>query len=123
MPLAINSRAKTQSSSKAVPREKPRTAGKATQGRTIPAGGQLTGKVFMNGRSQAVRLPAQLRVAANELYVRRDPHSGDLILSERPHTKRSIAEILADIDSLGGLGESLNGIDRQPSSKVDLQLD
>lgn len=41
-------------------------------------------KVFQNGRSQAVRLPAAYRFDAKEVYVRRDPVSGDVILSSRP---------------------------------------
>ncbi len=41
-------------------------------------------KVFMSGRSQAVRIPAEYRFATDEVYIRRDPQSGDLILSEAP---------------------------------------
>jgi antitoxin VapB len=41
-------------------------------------------KIFMSGRSQAVRIPAKYRFATNEVYIRRDPQSGDLILSEAP---------------------------------------
>jgi antitoxin VapB len=41
-------------------------------------------KVFMTGRSQAVRIPAAYRFAANEVYIRRDPQTGDLVLSEAP---------------------------------------
>jgi antitoxin VapB len=33
-------------------------------------------KVFMTGRSQAVRIPAEYRFATNEVYIRRDPQSG-----------------------------------------------
>lgn len=38
-------------------------------------------RLFMSGRSQHVTLPAELRFAAGEVCVRRDPESGDLILS------------------------------------------
>ena len=41
-------------------------------------------RVFMSGRSQAVRIPAEFRFSSKEVYVRRDPQSGDLILSESP---------------------------------------
>ena len=41
-------------------------------------------KLFINGRSQAVRLPAAFRFNAKEVYVRRDPATGDVILSTRP---------------------------------------
>ena len=39
-------------------------------------------KVFNNGGSQAVRLPAEFRFDADEVDVRRDPISGDVILSK-----------------------------------------
>lgn len=43
-----------------------------------------TAKLFVNGGSQAVRLPAEFRfVAANEVYVRRDATTGDVILSAK----------------------------------------
>lgn len=40
-------------------------------------------KVFSNGRSQAVRLPAEFRFSGTEVYVSRS-ESGDVILSEKP---------------------------------------
>jgi antitoxin VapB len=43
-----------------------------------------TAKLFRNGRSQAVRLPADFRFEGNEVYVRQDPATGDVILSRRP---------------------------------------
>ena len=43
-----------------------------------------TAKLFVNGRSQAVRLPAAFRFDATEVYIRRDPLTGDVILSRRP---------------------------------------
>ena len=41
-------------------------------------------KLFKNGRSQAVRLPAEFRFVEKEVYIRRDPVSGDVVLSRRP---------------------------------------
>ncbi len=43
-----------------------------------------TAKVFMTGRSQAVRLPQEFRFQTDEIYIRRDPFTGDVVLSERP---------------------------------------
>lgn len=43
-----------------------------------------TAKLFRNGRSQAVRLPAEFRFEGSEVDIRRDPETGDVILSERP---------------------------------------
>ena len=39
-------------------------------------------KVFKNGGSQAVRLPAGYRFDTDEVDIRRDPISGDVILSK-----------------------------------------
>lgn len=47
----------------------------------------ITAKVFMNGRSQAVRLPAEFRFEGTEVNVRRDPETGDVILSEKKKEK------------------------------------
>jgi antitoxin VapB len=55
-------------------------------------------KVFMNGRSQAVRIPAEYRFTSDEVYIRRDPQSGDLILSEAPG---DWDEIFAALDRAG----------------------
>jgi antitoxin VapB len=40
-----------------------------------------TAKLFKNGRSQAVRLPAEFRFEGDEVEIRRDPATGDVILS------------------------------------------
>jgi antitoxin VapB len=45
-----------------------------------------TAKLFANGRSQAVRLPAEYRFEGAEVYIRRDPKNGDVILSRRPES-------------------------------------
>ena len=57
-----------------------------------------TAKVFANGRSQAVRLPASFRFDTDEVFIRRDEATGDVILSRRP----------ADWD---GFFAALNGVD------------
>ncbi len=41
-------------------------------------------KLFANGRSQAVRLPAAFRFDAKEVFIRKDAETGDVILSRRP---------------------------------------
>lgn len=43
-----------------------------------------TAKIFTTGRSQAVRLPLEYRFDCNEVYIRRDPATGDVVLSRRP---------------------------------------
>lgn len=44
-----------------------------------------TAKIFMNGQSQAVRLPKQFRFKSKVVYVRRNA-KGEVILSEKPRT-------------------------------------
>jgi len=43
-----------------------------------------TAKVFTTGRSQAVRLPREFRFDVAEVFVRRDPLTGDVVLSRKP---------------------------------------
>jgi antitoxin VapB len=43
-----------------------------------------TAKIFTNGRSQAVRLPAAYRFDSKEVFIRQDAETGDVILSKRP---------------------------------------
>ena len=45
-----------------------------------------TAKIFINGRSQAVRLPAAFRFDTKEVFIRQDPKTGDVILSRKPTT-------------------------------------
>lgn len=40
-------------------------------------------KLFQNGRSQAVRLPKEFQFEGSEVYIRRDSHTGDIVLSSR----------------------------------------
>jgi antitoxin VapB len=44
-----------------------------------------TAKLFPNGGSQAVRLPAEFRFGgADEVFIRRDAATGEVILSAKP---------------------------------------
>ncbi len=44
---------------------------------------QRTAKLFMNNRSQAVRLPKEFRFAGAEVFIRREGE--DVVLSPRPN--------------------------------------
>jgi len=57
-----------------------------------------TAKLFRNGRSQAVRLPAEYRFEGSEVFIRRDPASGDVILSRRPESWAEFFELMKTID-------------------------
>jgi antitoxin VapB len=43
---------------------------------------QRTAKIFMNNRSQAVRLPKEFQFTTTEVFIRKD--GDDVILSARP---------------------------------------
>jgi antitoxin VapB len=60
------------------------------QERAIPT---ATAKLFTTGRSQAVRLPLEFRFPGTEVYIRRDPTSGDVILSSRPASWDGLFEL------------------------------
>jgi antitoxin VapB len=45
-----------------------------------------TAKLFRNGRSQAVRLPAEFRFEGSEVFIRQDDATGDVVLSRRPES-------------------------------------
>lgn len=42
-----------------------------------------TGKLFMNGRSQAVRIPAEYRFGGTEVEFRPGPKPGEVIMAPR----------------------------------------
>lgn len=55
-----------------------------------------TAKLFRNGRSQAVRLPAEFRFEGKEVFVRQDPETGDVILSRRPDSWESFFALVKE---------------------------
>lgn len=57
-----------------------------------------TAKLFMNGRSQAVRLPAVFRFDCKEVYIRKDPATGDIILSRKPGSWDDYFKLMETID-------------------------
>ena len=64
-----------------------------------------TAKLFTNGGSQAVRLPAEFRFEGDEVYIRRDARTGNVILSARPEL--SWMEFMALRHQLGELPADL----------------
>ena len=55
-------------------------------------------KIFTNGRSQAVRLPAAYRLDTKEVFIRQDAETGDVILSRRPTTWDGFFAALQEAD-------------------------
>ena len=74
-------------------------------------------KLFRNGRSQAVRLPAEYRFEGSEVFIRRDSQSGDVILSRRPESWKDFFEL---VKALEIPEDFLTGRNDQPPQKRDL---
>ena len=52
-----------------------------------------TAKLFMTGRSQAVRLPMAFRFEGTEVFIRRDLSTGEVILSPKPASWQEFFEL------------------------------
>ncbi|GLQ87693.1 antitoxin [Dyella flagellata] len=52
-----------------------------------------TAKLFITGRSQAVRLPKEFRFQGSEVFIRRDPQTGDVVLSAKPASWKEFFEL------------------------------
>jgi antitoxin VapB len=50
-----------------------------------------TAKLFMNGRSQAVRLPREFRFPGKEVGIRQIPETGEVVLSPHPSTEPALS--------------------------------
>ncbi len=57
-------------------------------------------RVFRNGRSQAVRIPAEFRFSTDEVYIERNDRTGAITLSEKP-PRLSLDEIFRELDEAG----------------------
>ena len=77
-----------------------------------------TAKLFANGRSQAVRLPSAYRFEGDEVFIRRDPETGDVILSSKPSDWRGFFAALEDLevpeDFLGAAERDQGAQERDP---------
>lgn len=60
-----------------------------------------TAKLFMNGRSQAVRLPAEFRFEGTEVDIRRDPATGGVLLTPKSGQTGSWEEFFRLRDRIG----------------------
>lgn len=58
-----------------------------------------TAKLFKNGSSQAVRLPAEFRFEGEEVYISRNEVTGDVVLSTHPG-ERAWAEFFELMDTI-----------------------
>ena len=74
-------------------------------------------KLFKNGRSQAVRLPSAFRFDCEEVYIRKNPATGDMILSKRPGTWEEFFKL---VDSLDLPKDFMNDRDNDTPQKREL---
>ncbi len=65
-------------------------------------------RLFSNGGSQAVRLPAEFRFEGECVYVFRDPKSGDVVLTQHPPVDWEQFMLLRDGPSQVGEGLQLH---------------
>ena len=54
-----------------------------------------TAKIFATGRSQAVHLPLEFRFDVAEVFIRRDPATGDVVLSRKPTDWQGLLDAVA----------------------------
>ena len=80
-------------------------------------------KLFTTGRSQAVRLPKAYRFEGEEVWIRKDPSSGDVILSRRPPDWSELFELDASVDVpddfMGPEDRDQRPHDRDPFADLD----
>lgn len=75
-----------------------------------------TAKLFKHGRSQAVRLPKEFRMAGAEVRVRRIGRG--VLLEPIEHDLAEVAAIFAEIDRQGGAHFIPDGRPEQPPMQV-----
>lgn len=78
---------------------------------------QQTAKVFMSGRSQAVRLPKAFRFDCDEVYIRRDAVTGNIILSKNSN---SFNDFLALLEELGPAEDLWSDLPKDPLPDNDI---
>ena len=78
--------------------------------------GKTTAKIFMHGRSQAVRLPKEFRLPGKEVRVSK---VGNAVLLEPIEKKFDVAAWRAKLDALGGKDFLPEGRPEQPPMPDD----
>jgi antitoxin VapB len=72
-------------------------------------------RVFMSGRSQHVTIPAAFRFRSSVVSIRRDPQTGDVVLSEVP----PLPEVFAALDAAQLPKDFLSEADRDQRPTED----
>lgn len=54
-----------------------------------------TAKIFVTGHCQTVRLPLEFNFDVPEVFIRRDPATGDVVLSRKPTDWQGLLDAVA----------------------------
>ena len=74
-------------------------------------------KLFTNGRSQAVRLPAAFRFNTQEVFIHKDVKTGDIVLSRKPASWDEFLAVLASVNTNTEIpADFLNAKEREQSA-------
>jgi len=87
-------------------------------------GWAMRAKLFRNGRSQAVRLPAEFRFEGTEVEVHRDPESGAVVLTPLRPSAKELLELRDALLQEPGFREEIDAFfeglhDTTPPEPVD----
>jgi antitoxin VapB len=82
-------------------------------------GQENVAKLFRNGASQAVRLPAEYRFEGTEVFISRDAETGDVILSTRPGA-RAWSEFFQHLRSMEDTPEFMSD---RPMNRLPVERD
>ena len=76
-----------------------------------------TAKLFATGRSQALRIPKEFRFPGVEVFIRRDPVTGEVILSPKPTSWTEFFEL---VDQTKISADFMADREDQPNQERDL---
>jgi len=84
----------------------------------------MRAKLFRNGRSQAVRLPAEFRFEGTEVEIARDPETGAVVLTPVRPSARALLELRDALLQEPGFQAELDAFfeglhDTRPAEPVD----
>ena len=76
----------------------------------------LPSRVFMNGNSQAVRIPAEFRLSSDRVQISRRPN-GDLLIHTCPNRRgHALLQALSGFDA-----DFVEALERQQADKLPVQ--
>ena len=76
----------------------------------------LPSRVFMNGNSQAVRIPAEFRLSSDRVQISRRPN-GDLLIHPCPNRRgQALLQALSGFDA-----DFVEALERQQADKLPVQ--